>query len=262
VITSRGTSCTAAGSFSTVRLTARLVRDLADLAQLVGDEDNRPPLIAERPHHRDQLVNLLRSQDSSRFVEDQVLRVVGEGFQDLDPLLDADRQVLHDGVGVDGEVVARRQLTDPAPGCFHVEQPGRTDLPTEYQVLRHREDLDQHEVLMHHPDPGCHGLLRVVEVHRSAVDEDLPAVGLQQPVQHVHQRRLTSAVLAQQAVDLTRTDVQVDRVVGHQGPEPLGNAAELQTPGRPVLRSDRGPVGLSGHTTDPYTPGTPHRGRI
>ena len=55
-----------------------------------------------------------------------------------------------------------------------------------------------------------------------------PSVGVEQPVEHVHQRRLAGAVLAEQAVDLARLDGQVDVVVGRERPEPLGEPLDLQ----------------------------------
>ena len=67
-----------------------------------------------------------------------------------------------------------------------------------------------------------------------AVDEDRALVGLQQPVEHVHQRRLARAVLTKQAMDLAGHDVQVDRVVGDQVAEPLGD------PPQPEASSGRG----------------------
>ena len=83
---------------------------------------------------------------------------------------------------------------------------------------------------MHHADAGRHGPLRVGEGDRASVDQDLAAVGLVQPVQHVHQRRLAGPVLTQQAVNLARANVQVDGVVGDERTELLGDRPQLQAP--------------------------------
>ena len=48
-----------------------------------------------------------------------------------------------------------------------------------------------------------------------------PSVGVEQPVEHVHQRRLAGAVLPEEAVDLARLDGQVDLVVGREDPNRL-----------------------------------------
>ena len=56
-----------------------------------------------------------------------------------------------------------------------------------------------------------------------AVDRNRAFVGLEQPVQHVHQRCLACPVFTKQAVDFTGRNVQVDRVVRDQVAEPLGD---------------------------------------
>ena len=70
------------------------VGDLADLAQLVGDEDDRLPGLLELAHDLHQLVGLLRGQDRGGLVEDEQLGVAGQRLDDLDALLDADGEVL------------------------------------------------------------------------------------------------------------------------------------------------------------------------
>ena len=54
-----------------------------------------------------------------------------------------------------------------------------------------------------------------------------PSSGLQQPEQHVHQRRLAGAVLAEQRVDLAAVQLEVDRVVRGERTEALRHPAHL-----------------------------------
>ena len=61
---------------------------------------------------------------------------------------------------------------------------------------------------------------------------DLAGVGLVQPVEDVHQRRLAGAVLAQQRVHLAAREVEVDVVVGDDPRELLGDPAHLENGGR------------------------------
>ena len=105
-------------------------------------------------------------------------------------------------------------------------------LVAEHDVLGDGEDGDEHEVLVHHADAGRHGVARAGEVLDVVVEQDLALVGLVQAVEHVHQRGLAGAVLAEQAVDLAGLDREVDVVVGDQGAEPLGDAAEFELHGR------------------------------
>jgi hypothetical protein len=171
----------------------------------VGDEDDRGAAVLQLSDDAEQVLSLGRGEHCGRFVEDQHGRVPDQRLDDLDPLLDADRQVLHQGIRVDLQPVAPGQLTDVAAGLAPVEQAGRAGLlHAEGDVLGHREHRYEHEVLVHHPDAGRDGVLRRGELDLLAVQQDLALVGLQQPVQDVHQGRLAGAVLAEQGVHLAR----------------------------------------------------------
>jgi len=85
-----------------------------------------------------------------------------------------------------------------------------------------------------------------VDGDRLVVDQDLAVVGLHEPVEHVHQRGLASAVLPQQGADLAGLDHQVDVVVGDQAAEALRDAAQLQ------LHRVASPPADSGQCPRPY----------
>ena len=71
-------------------------------------------------------------------------------------------------------------------------------------------------MLVHHADAGAHRVAGAVEVLHDVVEEDLALVGLVEPVEHVHERRLARAVLAEQAVDLAGLHDEIDVVVGDE----------------------------------------------
>ena len=60
-----------------------------------------------------------------------------------------------------------------------------------------------------------------------AEEPDLAGVGAVEPVEHVHERALAGAVLAEQGVDLAEAEVEVDAVVGDDAGEALDDAAHL-----------------------------------
>ena len=62
-------------------------------------------------------------------------------------------------------------------------------------------------------------------------DEDRALIGGVQTVEDVHQGRLTGAVLAEQAVDLTGLHDEVDVIVGDETAEPLRDATEFELHG-------------------------------
>ena len=191
------------------------------------------PAALSDAHDREQFLGLLRGEHRGRLVQDQQVDVAGERLDDLDPLLDADRQVLDHRVRVDRQAVPLGDLGDLAAGPPPVEEAGDAAadlLGAEHDVLGDGEDRHQHEVLVHHADAGGDGVRAGrVKLQRLAVDQDLALVGLVEPVEHVHQGRLAGAVLAEQGVDLSRLHRQVDVVVGDQITEPLGDAAQFES---------------------------------
>ena len=102
-------------------------------------------------------------------------------------------------------------LVEPEPDPRPVE-------PDE-DVLGDRHRPDQREVLVDHPEARGDRVARRAERHRPAVDEDLPVVGLVEPVEDAHQGALAGAVLAEQGVDLARGQREVDAVVGDDARE-------------------------------------------
>src|SRR5206468_3640903 len=71
-------------------------------------------------------------------------------------------------------------------------------------------------------------VLRRREGDGLAVQEDLPGVGLVEPVEDVHQRRLAGAVLAEERMHLAGGELEGDMVVGDDARELLGDPAQLQ----------------------------------
>ena len=129
------------------------VGDREDLVELVADEDDARPLGREAAQDGEDLDRLLGGKDRRRLVEDQDPRAPVERLEDLDPLLDPDRQVADERAGVDVEPELVGQGPDLAVGALRVEhhRVGHR-LVAEDDVLGHREDGDQHEVLVDHAD--------------------------------------------------------------------------------------------------------------
>ena len=132
------------------------VGDRADLAQLVGDEDDRRAAVAQRAHDRDQLVGLLRREHGGRLVQDQQLGVAAQRLDDLDPLLDADRQVARPArrAARRGRSARRSPRTSRRARRRSRKPSRRCLLVAEHDVLGDGEDRDEHEVLVHHADAG------------------------------------------------------------------------------------------------------------
>ena len=204
------------------------VGDLEHLVELVRDEDDAGAVGLQRLEHAEEVARLLGGQHRGRLVEDEDPRPAEQRAQDLDALLHADGDVLDDGVGVDGEPVAVRQLAHARGGRLEVEEHALARLVGQHDVLGHGHDRDEHEVLVDHADPEVDGLERRVDGDGPAVDADLALVGRVEPVEDAHQRRLAGAVLPEQRVDLAGLQVEVDRVVRDDRPEALRDPAQLE----------------------------------
>ena len=191
----------------------------------------------------EQLVGLLRGEHGGRLVQDQQVDVAGERLDDLDPLLDADRQVLDHRVRVDRQAVPLGDLERPRARARRRSRkpsgPPRVCSAPSMMFSATVKTGTSMKCWCTMPMPARDGVARALDLHRLAVDQDLALVGLEQPVEDVHQGRLARAVLAEQGVDLAGLDGQVDVVVGDQVAEALGDAAQFESQ-RNLLSSDVG----------------------
>jgi hypothetical protein len=100
-------------------------------------------------------------------------------------------------------------------------------LRAEQDVLGHGEVVGQHEVLVHHADPGLDRIGGRAEVRHLAVHGDVALVGLLHPVEDLHQGRLAGPVLPAQRVHLAAAYPQRDVAVGDDAGEALGDPRQL-----------------------------------
>ena len=191
-----------------------LIRDGQDLPQLVGDEDDGRALIPQLFQHLEQVIRLLRGQHPGGLVEDQDAGAAIERLEDLDPLLQAHRQILdflvqrHLETIVPGQLaeqfLGRRQALAQVPAVFRAED----------DVLQHGEVVHQHKVLVHHAHACGNRILGAMGFEGVAVDQHLASVGVVETVDDAHQGRLAGAIFADDAVNAAFTNLKVDLLVG------------------------------------------------
>ena len=215
------------------------VGDLEDLAQLVRDQQNGLALAAERREDPEEMVGLLGRQDGGRLVEDQEIRAPIERLQDLDALPLADAEIRDTRVGVDLEVVFAPKTLELGACPVHAGAEPEGAFDSQHDVFQDRERLDQHEVLMHHPDPRGQRVLRAADHRGPTADEDLAAIGLVVAVEDAHEGRLAGAVLAHDPVDRTPADDERYVAVGVDLAEPLVDTPQLDRRARGLDRSLR-----------------------
>ena len=191
------------------------VRDLIDLAELVGDEYGGFAQIAQAAQYVEQRVGFLGRQQGGGFIEDENIRLAVQQLDDLHPLALADGQLVHQRVRVHLQAVGRGQLADTAGGLllFQAAAAG-LDLLTQGDVLRHGQVGDQHQLLMYHADAMGNGVGGAFQRHGLAGEVQPALIGLLDAVEHLHQRAFPRAVLSQKGVDLAAPQGEVDVVAG------------------------------------------------
>src|SRR6266851_5239618 len=151
------------------------VGDVQDLLELVADEDDGLTVLDQAAKHSKQLDGLLWREHPGGLVEDEDVRAAVEHLDDLGPLLQADGQYPRQCVWIKREAVLARQRLDVFARSPIVVEPGPDHrLAPEHDVFAYREDRDEHEMLVHHPDAKGDGIARTADARGLAVDDDLP----------------------------------------------------------------------------------------
>ena len=181
-----------------------------------------------KPRKRlEELAALLGGQNGRRLVEDDDPGAAGEHLEDLDPLLDADREQT-DALGrVDLEPEFAGETLGLPDLCTVVDEDAASDLHAEEDVLGDGQRGHQLEMLVDHAEAGSDRGTRIGDDIGLPSMTNLAFVGLEQPEQDVHQRGLAGAVFADDGVNLAGPNRQVDPIVGDKRPKALGHPFQL-----------------------------------
>ena len=164
---------------------------------------------------------------------------MAERLEDLDALLEADGEVLDDGVGVDVEAELlgepRGSRRSAVLWSSRLNDLVGSNPSTTFSATVKTGTSMKCWCTM--PMPRRTASPELANCDGLAVDEDLALVGVQQAEEDVHQRRLAGAVLTEEAVDLAGLDDEVDLVVGGEGTESLRDPAEFDAHQSPYRSS-------------------------
>ena len=223
----------------------RARRDTADFPQLVRDEHDGATARRDACAGVEQRVDLGGQQDGGRFVEQQEARLAHQTLDDLDALPFAHRQVgdAHIEREIEADAFEHRPHLLRFSGA--IEPAARL---AEQQVVEHARIVDQAEVLMDHRDAVLKGFTRIARPVRRAVDLHRSRVGLMHAEDHVAERRLARAVLAEQAVHVAGHQVERDIVERLERAEALADARQREDRRRGRMR--RGGKGGGVHPSD------------
>src|SRR6185369_12552487 len=165
-----------------------------------------------------------------RFVEDEDLRIAGEGDGQRQPLALAAREASDAGAGNGREADLLDQVVRAAPA--RVERGVQAN-----EVSRGCPGLQAHAALQHQPDAGLQRRTAVPWVH--AEDPHRARVGGVIALDDLDRRRLAGAVRAEQRDELARPDHEVDGVEHRPAGIGLAQADDLDHgPAAPLIRAN------------------------
>ena len=178
---------------------------------LVRDYYYRLAGIAHIAQNCKELIRLLRSENRSRFIEDQYIRAAIENLYDLNSLLLRNTHLVYMLIGIHVKAVSVAYLADLLCGRLEVEL--SLAFKAEDYVLRGREHVNELEVLMDHADAEIQSVLRRADDNFLIVNENFALVWEINTREHVHQGGLSRAVFAQKRKYLASVYIEPNLVV-------------------------------------------------
>gem|GEM_PF-4263135 len=206
------------------------VGNAGDLVQLVADQDRGDALGAKFHQQVQQLLAVVFLQGGGRLVEDQKLDPLRQCLGDLDQLLLADAEAVDQGLRAFLQSDLGQQCLGPLVGLGPVDHAPAGDLVAEVDVLGDRQQGHQRQFLVDDDDAFGLAVVDAGKARGPALVEDLALVAAMRvdPRQHLHQRRLAGAVLADQRMDLAGHHRQVHVVKRPDPGKGLGDALHLK----------------------------------
>src|SRR5690606_30185944 len=204
--------------------------DLADLVQPMTDVNEGDAALLQGANALEQRLDLGGREGGGRFVHHHDTGIERERFRDLDRLLLGDRQPPDHRSRRDRPLDAEvgEELAGVRVHLATVDEPAFLRFPSEEDVLGDGAIRQEVELLVDDADATLLRLTGMVELHRLAIEHDLPGIRLVDPGDDLHQGRLAGTVLAHDGMDLARKDVEVDVVQRPHTRERLRDPAQRE----------------------------------
>ena len=194
-----------------------LIRDAEGFAETMRDENDTAAAIREFSKPPEQFRSFGRSEDRRRFVEQKRSRVSRECFDDLEPLLGADRQRSGEGTGVERQAGASPDLDHCCGGARRMKPAASS----ERNVLGDRHRRYVREMLMNHADTGGHCRRGRQNSARRIARGDGSGIDAEESERCTDQRRFSRAVFAEERVDCSMANAKRNVAQRHRGAEAL-----------------------------------------
>ena len=165
-----------------------------------------------------------------RLVHHQNARVLRQGLGDLDHLLLGDAEAMHALARIDVEADHLEHAARVGVEALAVDRAGQPPArrAAEIDVVRDVEMGNQREFLEDHRDAEPTRVGRRSDDGWTALKENLAGIGGDRAAEHLHQRRLAGAVLAEQHMRLARPDRERDVAQRAHAGIALADAAQFQ----------------------------------
>ena len=148
-----------------------VVADADQLFQPVRNVDDRDALALEVGDHLEQHLDLGCRKRRGRLVHDEDLGVERHRLGDLDELLLADPQILHQHVRADAGLEPFEEFAGPTLLLLVIDVEAAVgEFARGEDVFRHRQVAEQIEFLEHHADAARHRIARRGERHLLALE--------------------------------------------------------------------------------------------
>ena len=204
------------------------VADLIDLIEKMRDEDDADAAQRELAHHRKEDLDLMAIEARGRLVEDQHPRRLVDGARDRGDVLNRDRIVSERLGNVDMQIELRKQRGGAAAhlGLAHQTEPRR--LPAEIEVLRHRQVLQQIDLLIDGRNARIDRRLGRARRDLGAAEADDAGVAREHAGHRLDQGGFPCAVLAEQRVNFAGPQGEIHLLQGAQRAKAFAQATHLQ----------------------------------
>ena len=224
------------------------IAEAENLVEPMRDKDDRQAFGLQRPHDANEICNLGFAQSRGRLVHDDEPRLHGERAGDLDELLLGDGKVAHlrHRIALEPDALGDglRLFSQASPAY---EQPRARFAPNEH-VLGDRHVGGEGELLVDRDDAGALGVVGRRKNDRLAEQLDFARIRALGAGQNLEQRRLASAILAQERMDLRRSHFEMDVLQRKHAGKALADASHFEDGPARHCRSGRQRRGRVSHS--------------
>ena len=177
------------------------VRDALDLIHLVRDVDDADALGLEPVDDRKQFGDFGVVKGCGRLIHDENPAAVGQRLGNFDHLLFGNGQRLHQHGRLEIEIHRVEDRGGIAVELTLIKDAEAAGFATNEDVLRSRQIAHQGQFLVNDGDAGVLSLAWRGDLDRLAIKQNFARIPVIDTGQHLHQGRLTRAILAHQGVD-------------------------------------------------------------